>query len=833
MINSISRVFNLHMFFTISFVLLILGGFWIYDLYSKYQSDIKDAEDKILQEQKNITKSNVQNIITFIDKKRDYYHKNSLELIKNQVHEAHSVATSIYNMYKDTKNLQEIKDLVRETLRVKRFNKGRGYFFATNLNGIEELFADRPQLEGKNLLSMRDTKGNYVIKDMIKIAKTKGEGFYEYYWTKPNTEGNDHKKISYIKYFKPFDWFIGTGEYYEDLEEDIKKEVFDLLNSVNIHYGNYFFVIDYEGKIHVHINKDFIGKNMIDLKDSDGLFVVKEIITTAKATGGDFVEYQFKKPTNKHNESLPKISYVVDYKTWGVIIGSGFYIDDVSALIKSKQADIKKDITNKIQLIILILFFSIFTAFLINKFFYNKIREGFEVFHTFFKNANLNREYIDVKRLFFKEFQDLSKEANDMLEKKMIAELELAEISYEYKMLFDKMIDGFAVHQMIFDKEGKPLDYKFISVNKAFEDITGLKAKEIIGKTVLEILPDIEYYWIETYARVVTTGEPVHFENFNNTLGKYFEVTAYKQSEDLFACILVDITQRVLMYKNLEELTRTLEERVSEEVEKQRKQEVILIQQSKLASMAEMLISISHHWRQPLNAIGLVVQSLEDLYDNNELTNEQIQWTIKTVMDMINGMSNTINTFSDYFNIQSTNDNFDIETSLQKTFSIVSEDYNLNKIKLSILFLEAQKSINDISQSTSNNFVAGDVNSFQQVLLAILTNAKEAIIERQKKVPLEKEFFVKIILDARDKNILLRIEDNAGGINQEIIDRIFEPYFTTKEKSFTVGLGLYMAKIIIEEHMKGKLYVENIEDGCAFIIELPKISDVDYTMSIN
>ncbi|MCX8069179.1 MAG: cache domain-containing protein, partial [Thermodesulfovibrionales bacterium] len=770
MTNSISKMFNINGLSIVLLAISIIGSLCIYDVYTRSESQLAEAEKNVLEESKKITKSDVQSLLSFIDKRRDLFHKNALDLIKNQTQEAHAIASSLFKQYKDTKSLQEIKDLVREVLRLKRFNNGRGYFFATNLNGVEELFADRPQLEGKNLINMRDTKGNYVIRDMIKIAKTKGEGFYEYYWTKPGVSGNDHKKVSYIKYFEPFDWFIGTGEYYEDLEEDIKKEILTFLNNIKISFGNYIFVYDYEGNCLSHINKDLIGKNLIGLKDKDGIFFIRELINVARSTKGDFIRYYFEKP-NGNKDTLPKISYVTNYEPWQVVIGSGFYVDDIYAIVKTKQENIKKEIFNKIQTILLVVIFLLFFVFVINKVFHNKLNEGIKVFNTFFKRAAENKEIIDINRLYFKEFKDLAIEANRMTDKRIAAELELEEMSNEYKTLFDNMLDGFALHLMIFDKDGKPKDYKFISVNKAFERLTGIKAKDIIGKTVLEVMPDTEYYWIETYGNVVKTGEPVHFENFSVAFGKYFEVTAYKHGDEKFACIFVDITQRVLMYKSLEELTRNLEEKVKEEVEKRRKQELLLIQQSKLASMAEMLISISHHWRQPLNAIGLVVQSLENLYDNDELTKEQIQWIINTVMDRITSMSNTINSFSTYFNKQTVTDTFDVESSIQKTYNIVFEDFNINKINLSLSFLEPQKSPADLSSYNTYSFISGDANNFQQVLLAILNNSKEAILTQQKKE--NKEFFVSISLDVTQQNIVIKIEDNGGGINPEIMDRIF------------------------------------------------------------
>jgi len=118
------------------------------------------------------------------------------------------------------------------------------------------------------------------------------------------------------------------------------------------------------------------------------------------------------------------------------------------------------------------------------------------------------------------------------------------QLEADYHTLFNSMLDGFAVHQIILDEQGAPADYRFLSVNPAFERMTGLKASDILGKTAKETLPGLESYWIETYGRVALTGEPTTFENYAQGLDKYFEVTAFQTAPGQFACIFADATVR-------------------------------------------------------------------------------------------------------------------------------------------------------------------------------------------------------------------------------------------------------------------------------------------------
>ncbi|PLX02665.1 MAG: hypothetical protein C0594_11660, partial [Marinilabiliales bacterium] len=151
---------------------------------------------------------------------------------------------------------------------------------------------------------------------------------------------------------------------------------------------------------------------------------------------------------------------------------------------------------------------------------------------------------------------------NDLIEaevKQSTINTKLTESEHKYKQLFNELSSAFALHKIIFNKKNEPVDYEFIEVNPAFEKLTGLKANDIIGKTVLSVLPGTEKIWIENYGKVVTTGIPISFSNFSSQLNKHYEVTAYKAFEDHFAVIFNDITKEIKVQEKLKESIEDIE----------------------------------------------------------------------------------------------------------------------------------------------------------------------------------------------------------------------------------------------------------------------------------
>ena len=278
------------------------------------------------------------------------------------------------------------------------------------------------------------------------------------------------------------------------------------------------------------------------------------------------------------------------------------------------------------------------------------------------------------------------------------------------------------------------------------------------------------------------------------------QIILFNTAVSIFVLILFFIFYFYIYYHK--RLNIELEIRVEDEIKKQKAQEEILIHQSRSAEIGEMINNIAHQWRQPLNNLSLTIQNIGFKYENDVLTKEELNETIDKSKMIINSMSNTIDTFRNFFEPTKNKNLFKVEHSIENTLEILSSTlrfYNIEVVK---------EIIDDVE-------IYDYENEFSQVLLNIITNARDALVSNKIEKPI-----IKVNVSKIENNVIVKIKDNANGINEEIIDRIFEPYFTTKGKGNGTEIGLYMSKLIIEKNMNGKLTVKNDNDGAVFIITL-------------
>ena len=259
-----------------------------------------------------------------------------------------------------------LNKMMKDALRDIRFNNGRGYYFVYEMKGTNILLPIHEELEGTSFWNFQDANGIFTIQNMSNLVKKNKEDFFTWWWYKPNNNNKTQfQKIGFSKYFEPFDWFIGTGEYVIDFEKDIQQKIISRLNTHKYGKNGYFFLFDYDGLTLGHVKKKYRGVNRINLKDSNGYMIVQGVINKAKE-GSGFIEYESTiKPTS--GESAKKISFVKGFDDWQWAIGSGAYLSDVDKLIEIKKNEFNELNNQEIKRIVImsIILTTIFYIFVI------------------------------------------------------------------------------------------------------------------------------------------------------------------------------------------------------------------------------------------------------------------------------------------------------------------------------------------------------------------------------------------------------------------------------------------------------------------------------------
>ena len=294
----------------------------------------------------------------------------------------------------------------------------------------------------------------------------------------------------------------------------------------------------------------------------------------------------------------------------------------------------------------------------------------------------------------------------------------------------------------------------------------------------------------------------------NRYIHAHVEVVASEFGDECLVAI-IDISRSKLAERALndnqlllQELNESLEQRVESGVEELRRVDKMLLSQNRQAAMGEMIGCIAHQWRQPLNVLGMNIQQLPLFYELGRFDKEFLDQSVKDAMLVISHMSQTINDFTEFFRSDKEMVLFEVEKSINSTASLVHASLNANHIQLDIAIQGEPR-------------ITGYPGEYAQVLLNIIINAQDALLEHKVEQPR-----IRVSSFMENNRAVVTIGDNAGGIPEEIMDRIFEPYFTTKELDKGTGVGLFMSKTIIEKNMGGRLTVRNINGGAEFRVEV-------------
>ena len=509
--RSVSRLFIISMLLVTTISIAMLGYFLISQEYIQFNQSTHDIREQFIEKNKQIIKYEVQNSIEFITLSINKAREDLRNRVRSQLYQGYDIAEHLYYENRYSMPEQELKKLILSVLRPLKQNYGQGYYSVTAGDGTALLLqSDKnnpiESEEGSNRLEQRDVNGFYFVREYIKKAKSQGEGFIEYYRPIPNDPSKKpYLKLTYVKYFEPYDWIIALGDYYESYIEELKYSTIERLANVRFGENGYIFGVTYNGDPLFSNGTITLGtENIWNLTDSEGMKIIQDERKIIEEQGSGFIEYSWNKIDD--NESHPKISYIEGLPEWKWIIGAGVYLDDIEFLIAQEKTVLRERINNHILKVIGLL--ALIVVIIANTSIYvsAKLKNNFKTFVAFFQKAENENVQIQPDTVHFSEFQAIAESANKLIDERTKAEEDLQ----LFKEVFYYSTDSIEIIKPDFTfYEQNPSHRKLFGYsNEALKDETpAVYMGEENFNEMRDALLEYEFYRAETYMKTSTGGD--------------------------------------------------------------------------------------------------------------------------------------------------------------------------------------------------------------------------------------------------------------------------------------------------------------------------------------
>lgn len=398
----------------------------------------------------------------------------------------------------------------------------------------------------------------------------------------------------------------------------------------------------------------------------------------------------------------------------------------------------------------------------------------------------------------------------------------------KFKALFNNMTSGVAVYDLIEFSS----TYMISEVNAAACQLLKRDRNALIGRSMAAIYKNAEKYgFLAALKSVQETTEPLKMDSIyyeDDVIRGWFNTYIYMLPTGSLVHIFHDITEQMEAEKKLKDKQKELEmlnlelaKAVVEETDKRKKNEQIVFEQSRFLAMGQMISAIAHQWRQPLSALGINIEDLEDAYNAGDLDEQYIKELTRDSMLLIRTISKTMDDLNSFFKSGNEIEKFKIANVLDEVFSLQQAQMGKYGINFIMEYTAKGKTVSVEGESVHGMlseaipvYITGVPAEFKQVVINLLNNAVDAVAEVERL-----NGVIKLKVVAEHGNVDMYLSDNGCGIKSEMVNRIFDPYFTTKEGGS--GIGLYMSKMIIEEHMNGRLTAASLPEGAMLTVSLP------------
>ncbi len=747
---------------------------------------------KYNDDQKQMIRQEVKQVVSIINYKKANNESLTKKKIRSRVYEAYCIAKNIYRQNKADKTSAEIKHMIVDALRPIRFARNTGYYFINGFDGKAVLFPIKPSLEGVNLTDVKDTHGQYITKDMIKIIKTSAGGFYEYHWLKPGGKGADFKKIAFIKLFKPYNWFIGAGLYVDDVEDQIKTDLLKDISRIRFGREGYIFINRFNGDALVSNGKiifkrkklwEIFNKNPEKTKN-----IFRKEYQAALKPHGDYIYYSWVKLNNLEKES-PKASFICGISDLKWIVGAGVYLDDVEKDITAMQAELNREMKTRffyffLLTSVIVCFFLFFLRIMTRR-----LKNDFNLFILFFDGAVSADEQVNRDLIHFAELDRMAEYANEMLEERKKSTQEILNEKERLAVTIHSIGDGV----ITCDRTGK-----IELINRVAEKLTGWKFKEAENRALPEVFniinSDTGEKAVNPVDKVLTDGKITGLANHTVLISRDGNKYQIADSAAPIKDKNGNITGVVLVFRDV-----TNKYRIREEMQKI----------DKLKSVGTLAGGIAHDFNNIMTGMfgNISIAKTKLGKDHSEF---KFLEKAEQSMHRAVGLTRQLLTFA-------------------KGGKPVLEKRAVGElIEEMIKFDLSGSNVKPFFNIPDNLWMVKiDRGQIQQVFSNLTINACQAMPHggnlyiTLKNIELVETETADL---KQGRYIKITVQDEGCGMNNALLDRVFDPYFTTKETGS--GLGLAVAYSIVKKHGGHINAASEPGNGTCFSVFLPACMEI-------
>lgn len=401
----------------------IMGTVWIYTKISEFNAQANLLRKELLEKEKEKAINNVNNATSFITYENAFAEEKLKRKIKQLVEHAHSIALYIYNQNKGKISDKEIQKQIFTALNPLKLDNKKRYIFIVSMKGVAIFYPKNTKLHksiGKEIINFKDRNGQYIVRKEINQMLKQDEAFNiagRKNLSDNTNSFNPSTKISYIKKFKPYNWYMGTVAYVEDILAELKTETINkITQSAN---GNNLFIYNSDGvcKFHSESRKS-IGKNYRNYSDKYRNHNIDSLLRYTQNSPAKFYSYH----SSKNGEKETYITYI---KEWNWMIGSGFYLNHIEEKITKARKKLNSEINSNILQIIIGILIAIIAFTITANFVARKMNKNFKLFNNFFKQASNQSNKIDVEKQQFSDFAEMAVTINEMIDIRTQKEIEL------------------------------------------------------------------------------------------------------------------------------------------------------------------------------------------------------------------------------------------------------------------------------------------------------------------------------------------------------------------------------------------------------------------------